>query len=290
MNRPPNPENSEPGSIVAVLMDFLPADRKLFRDIRLGLEAFILTMLSIYAIRLIGVPSPGLVGIVLSSAAMIPRLNQILSINRERIWSEEGTGRRVNIDSIISGLSIFSGMFIAFIVIGIMTSEAALIKDFDFILAKTKVDPDAVLSPERFAQGVRIFQHNLSVLITLAALSFVYRSLGTMFALGWNAGVWGVTIVLFMGGGGETGLSPFIYGAAVLIAILPHLLTEAASYLVGALAAIFLSRGISLYTIGDARLNRVLTAVSVLALLSVALLVSGAVLEHHVPRLVLELI
>jgi hypothetical protein len=111
-----------------------------------------------------------------------------------------------------------------------------------------------------------------------------------MFALGWNAGVWGVTIVLFMGGGSETGLSPFIYGVAILIAILPHLLTEAASYLVGALAAIFLSRGISLYTIGDTRLNRVLAAVSVLALLSLALLASGAVLENYVPRLVLELI
>ena len=76
----------------------------------------------------------------------------------------------------------------------------------------------------------------------------------------------------------------------ILIAILPHLLTEAASYLVGALAAVFLSRGISIYKIGDFRLNRVLAAVGVLTLLSVALLASGAALEHHVPRLVLELI
>ena len=290
MNRPPDHANGEPGSIVAVLMDLLPVESKLFRDLRLSIEAFILTMLSMYAIRLIGVPGAGLVGIVLSSATMTPRLNQILSMNRERIWSEEGNGRRVNLDSIISGLSIFSGMFIAFILIGIMSSKADLVKDFDFILTQTRVDPSAVLSPERFAHGLQIFQHNLSVLITLAALSFIYRSLGTMFALGWNAGVWGVTIVLFMGGGGETGLSPFIYGVTILIAILPHLLTEAASYLVGALAAIFLSRGISLYPIGDTRLNRVLAAVSVLALLSIALLASGAVLEHHVPRLVLELI
>ena len=288
MQRHPSHDNSEPGSIVAALMDFFPG--KVVKDLRFSIEAFVLTMVSIYAIRLIGVPESGLVGIVLSSAAMIPRLNQILSTNRERIWSEEGNGRRVNLDSIISGLSIFSGMFIGFVIIGIASSDADLVKDFNFILTQTRVDPDAVLSPERFSQGFQIFQHNLSVLITLAALSFVYRSLGTMFALGWNAGVWGVTIVLFMGGGGESGLSPFIYGIVILIAILPHLLIEAASYLVGALAAIFLSRGVSLYSIGDDRLNRVLSAVSVLALLSIALLASGAILEHQVPRFILELV
>ena len=290
MSRPPDYGQTEPGSIVAAAMDFVPWSNKSLRDIRLIVEAFILTMLSIYAIRLIGVPEPGLIGIVLASAAMIPRLNQILAINRDRIWSEEGNGRRVNLDSIVSGLSIFSGMFIAFIVIGIINSYAVLLKDFDFILTRTRVDPDSVLSPERFSQGFQIFQHNISVLITLAALAFIYRSLGAMFVLGWNAGVWGVTIVLFMGGGGETDLNRFLYGVMILIAILPHLLTEAASYLVGALAAVFLSRGISIYKIGDFRLNRVLAAVGVLTLLSVALLASGAALEHHVPRLVLELI
>ena len=290
MSNSPDYAQAEPGSIVAAVMDFAPSARKPLSDLRLILEAFILTMLSVYLIRLIGVPEPGLIGIVLASAAMIPRLNQILAINRSRIWSEEGNGRRVNLDSIVSGLSLFFGMFIAFIVIGIINTDAVLLKDFDFILTRTRVDPDSVLSPERFSQGFQIFQHNISVLITLAALSFIYRSLGAMFALGWNAGVWGLTIVLFMGGGGESDLNRLVYGVMILIAILPHLLTEAASYLVGALAAVFLSRGISIYKIGDLRLNRVLVAVGVLTILSIVLLACGAVLEHHVPRLVLELL
>ena len=127
MQRHPSHDNSEPGSIVAALMDFFPGERKVVKDLRFSIEAFVLTMVSIYAIRLIGVPESGLVGIVLSSAAMIPRLNQILSTNRERIWSEEGNGRRVNLDSIISGLSIFSGMFIGFVIIGIASSDADLV-------------------------------------------------------------------------------------------------------------------------------------------------------------------
>ena len=94
--------------------------------------------------------------------------------------------------------------------------------------------------------------------------------------------------MLFMGGGRDSELNTVVYGAMILIAIIPHLIVEAASYLVGALAAIFLSRGITIYSLNDTRLNRVLSAVGVLAILSVGLLVSGAILENYFPRLILE--
>ena len=279
---------NEPGSVIAAVINFVQSPNKLFGDGLLFVEALILTLISVYAVRLIGVPEPGLIGIVLASAAMTPRLNQILELNRARIWSGEGNGRRVNLASMISGLSLFSGMFVAFMAIGIVSSDAVLIKDFNFIVTRIQLDTNTVLSPERFSQGVSIFQHNLSVLITLALMSFVYRSLGAMFALGWNAGVWGVTIVLFMGGGRDTELNTVVYGPMILIAIIPHLIVEAASYLIGALAAIFLSRGLTIYRLNDTRLNRVMSAVGVLAILSVGLLVSGALLENYFPRLVLE--
>ena len=279
---------NEPGSVIAAVINFVQSPNKLFGDGLLFVEALILTLISVYAVRLIGVPEPGLIGIVLASAAMTPRLNQILELNRARIWSGEGNGRRVNLASMISGLSLFSGMFVAFMAIGIASSDAVLIKDFNFIVTRIQLDTNTVLSPERFSQGVSIFQHNLSVLITLALMSFVYRSLGAMFALGWNAGVWGVTIVLFMGGGRDTELNTVVYGTMILIAVIPHLIVEAASYLIGALAAIFLSRGLTIYRLNDTRLNRVMSAVGVLAILSVGLLVSGALLENYFPRLVLE--
>ena len=279
---------NEPGSVIAAVINFVQSPNKLFGDGLLFVEALILTLISVYAVRLIGVPEPGLIGIVLASAAMTPRLNQILELNRARIWSGEGNGRRVNLASMISGLSLFSGMFVAFMAIGIASSDAVLIKDFNFIVTRIQLDTNTVLSPERFSQGVSIFQHNLSVLITLALMSFVYRSLGAMFALGWNAGVGGVTIVLFMGGGRDTELNTVVYGPMILIAIIPHLIVEAASYLIGALAAIFLSRGLTIYRLNDTRLNRVMSAVGVLAILSVGLLVSGALLENYFPRLVLE--
>jgi len=288
MNKYPNSTNDEPGSVIAAIINSVQSPNKLFGDCVLFIEALMLTLVSVYATRLIGVPEPGLIGIVLASAAMAPRLNQILALNRTRIWSAEGNGRQVNLESIISGLSLFLGMFMAFMVIGSISSDSVIMEDFNFIVTRIQLDTNTVLSPERFSQGFSIFQHNLSVLITLSVLSFVYRSLGAMFALGWNAGVWGVTIVLFMGGGRETELNTVVYAVMILIAILPHLIVEAASYLVGALAAIFLSRGLTVYRFNDTRLKRVLSAVGFLSLLSVGLLVAGAVLENYIPKLILE--
>lgn len=280
--------NAEPGSVIAAILDLAPLRGLAVWNLLLLSEAFVLSLLSVFLMRVIGVAEAGLMGIVLASAAMTPRLNRVLEINREQIWSQEGNGLRANRASLLSGLSIFLGMLAAFLVVGIVSDEAQLQKDFSFILQQTRVDPDAILSPDRFSHGMAIFAHNAMVLISFAVLAFIYRALGTMIALGWNAGVWGITIVLFMGGGADSNLNPMLYAIMILIAIMPHLVTEAASYVVGSLSSVFLSRGVTLYGIGDPRLNRVMVAVLFLALFSVVLLAAGALLEHYVPALVLK--
>ena len=279
---------AEPGSVIAAILDFSPLSGPAGWNLKLFFEGLILSLLSVFLIRSIGAAEAGLLGIALASAAMTPRLNRVLEINRERIWSEEGSGPSANRTSLFSGLSIFFGMFVAFLVVGIVTDDVRLYKDFSFILQQTRVDPNAILSPDRFSQGMNIFGHNMLVLISFGILGFCYRSLGTMIALGWNAGVWGITIVLFMGGGADSQLSPALYPIIILVAIMPHLLTEAAAYIAGALSSVFLSRGVTLYSIGDQRLNRVMIAVLVLASFSVALLAAAALLEHYVPALVLK--
>jgi hypothetical protein len=278
----------EPGSVIAAILDFSPLSGPAGWNFKLFSEGLILSLISVFLIRAIGATEAGLMAIALASAAMTPRLNQVLEINRERIWSEEGSGLSANRTSLFSGLSIFLGMFVAFLVVGIVSNETQLHKDFSFILQHTRVDTDAILSPARFSQGMSIFGHNILVLVSFGVLGFVFRSLGTMIALGWNAGVWGITIVLFIGGGAESQLTPVLYAIVILVAIMPHLLTEAGAYVVGALSSVFLSRGVILYGIGDPRLNRVMVAVLLLALLSVALLAAGALLEHYVPALVLK--
>ena len=214
----------EPGSIVAAILDLAPFKREPLWNLTLVAEAIVLTLLSTVMMRSIGVPEAGLMGIALASAAMTPRFNKILELNRVRIWSEEGSGRRAHRNSIISGLCIFLGIFVAFLIVGGTSSEETLQRDFGFILQNTSIDRDAVLSVARFEHGMSIFTHNIFVLLSFGILSFLYRSLGTMIALGWNAGVWGVTITLFMGGGYESELSRLMYGIVILTSIIPQLI------------------------------------------------------------------
>jgi hypothetical protein len=181
-------------------------------------------------------------------------------------------------------------MFLGFSVVGILTDNAAMETHFQFILKETQVDANFVLTPERFSLGASVFVHNVAVLSAFAVLAFLYRSLGTMIALGWNASVWAITLVLFIGASGQQDANTVVYGLLVIIAIIPHLVTEAAAYVAGALSAIFLSRGITVYGLSDPRLVRVLIAVVVLAVASVALLGMGALLEHYYAPAILRLI
>ena len=174
-------------------------------------------------------------------------------------------------------------------IMAIFAESGGFKADFAFILKETGFKPGDVLSPERFALGYEVITHNLFVLGAFAILALLYRSLGTMIALGWNASVWAITLVLFIQGGSGGDTSQFLHAVIVIVAIMPHLIMEAFSYVIGALSGVFLSRGIIRYEYSDPRLRRVLTAVLVLAVVSVVLIIVGGLMEiNYAPR-VLEL-
>ena len=278
-------ENEEPGNIFAGVLDLIPLPENVAWNLRIGIEGVLITLVSVYVVRGINVPEAGLVGLSLASAAMVPRFNTILATNRERIWAAPGTGRTANTQSAISGISIFGGMFLGFLLIAIFAESGGFKADFAFILKETGFKPGDVLSPERFALGYEVIIHNLFVLVALAILALLYRSLGTMIALGWNASVWAITLALFIQGGSGGDTSQFLHTVIVIVAVMPHLIVEALGYVIGALSGVFLSRGIMRYEYSDPRLRRVLTAVLVLAGVSVALIIIGGLMEiNYAPR------
>jgi hypothetical protein len=278
-------ENEEPGNIFAGVLDLIPLPENVAWNLRIGIEGALITLVSVYVVRGINVPEAGLVGLSLASAAMVPRFNTILATNRERIWAAPGTGRAANTQSAISGISIFGGMFLGFLLMAIFAESGGFKEDFAFILKETGFKPGDILSPERFALGYEVIVHNLFVLVALAILALLYRSLGTMIALGWNASVWAITFALFIQGGSGGDTSQFLHTVIVIVAVMPHLIVEALGYVIGALSGVFLSRGIMRYEYSDPRLRRVLTAVLVLAGVSVALIIVGGLMEiNYAPR------
>jgi len=84
-------------------------------------------------------------------------------------------------------------------------------------------------------------------------------------ALGWNAGVWAITLVTAVKVNMAAAASPILLALIATVALSPHVLLEGLAYLCGSLAAIFFSRGVTLYKPTDSRFFKVLNAVVVLA-------------------------
>ena len=126
------------------------------------------------------------------------------------------------------------------------------------------------------------------VLCAFFLIGFFYRALGSTLALGWNAGVWAVTIVLATKYGMQDSAEPLYYSLIIAVALTPHIILEALSYLTASLSAIFLSRGIILYQATDVRLRRVLAAVIVLFVLAVLFVIIAAIVEGNFAPYILE--
>jgi uncharacterized membrane protein YtjA (UPF0391 family) len=79
---------AEPGSVIAAILDFPSLCGSAGWNLKLFFEGLILSLVSVFLIRSIGAAKAGLLGVALASAAMIPRLNRVLEINRECICRE----------------------------------------------------------------------------------------------------------------------------------------------------------------------------------------------------------
>ena len=282
-------DSDEPGSILGAIFNYFPADTDWKWNILIGFEAALAVLVSSYLAIAFGIPEAGLASIALASAAIVPRVNQIQRLNRDRIWDLGYSGWSANSKSIVSGTSLFIAMVVAYTILASLTERTVLVDHFRFIVGPEVYD-NPQLSPERFSHGMTFMVTNFFVLIVFFVLSFVYRGLGMSLALGWNAGVWSVSIVLMVKSGMEAAASSAALPFAAIAALSPHIILEGMAYLAGSLAAIFLSRGITLYQIQDARLLRVVNAVSVLIFVAIGLVVLAALVEDQWAPFILRLI
>jgi len=269
--------SEEPGSILGAILNHIPVESDWKWNSMIGIEALLAVIISIYVAMSVGIAEAGLASLALASAAIVPRVNQILRINRERIWDQGVGGWTANRKSITSGTIILLAMVLVYAVFAAITDREILSQNFSFVGVTYT---EQLLTPERFEHGLTFFFTNTGILILFFFLSFIFRGLGTSLALGWNAGVWSVTIVLMARTGIASAEDPLVYSLVAFAAVAPHLVIEGLAYITGSLAGIFLSRGVTLYGLRNPRLLKVLNAVIVLFVISFGIVILGAVVEH----------
>lgn len=259
-------------------VDGLP-DKKLPRGALLSVEALIYVGTSLVIARLLGLEESGVFSIFLSSAVLSARLLQLLEENRERIWEKGFKSWKTNSLTAGSIFAIFLGTFLTYVVATIWLDSDEVVRSFRFALQAAGLGNDSILT-RRFSGFVPIFSHNCLVLLSIVCLSFIYRAYGALLAIVWNACVWGLVLTFLI----QRGLSVSEGSAAAFIAIssvaiFPHLMLEAAAYVVGAMASIFLSKALLKYPLRDERFRAVALACLRLFTVAVALLLLAAVFE-----------
>ena len=251
------------------------ADGAARRALQLAGEAFTYTVLSCALLLGLGLAEGGLISIFLVAAPLTDRLVVLLEENRNGIYVLQRTSRRANQRAAAGLLWLFLGIAVGYAAVAAWLGERGTLRLFAFAVEAANLHGESLLQ-RSFSQPLAIFANNLRVGLVVLCLGFIYRAYGGMLALAWNACVWAsVLTVLLL----RTATGPIGSRMLLAVAFAPHLILEAGSYVLIALAAIFASKALATYDRRDARLRSALKASSVLAALAVLGLAAATVFE-----------
>jgi hypothetical protein len=260
------------------------------RAARLALEGAFYTALALAVAHGIRAPQSGFFAIFLAAAGLATRLDGLLDANRAAILERSEPPLQVNAGTAAGLLSLFLGSFAAFAAFALGLGERALSSDFGFVGEATGLAGTTLLT-RSFGSAPGLLLNNLGVLALFVGLAFIYRSYGALLALTWNACLWGLTLAFLARRAMTDAVLPApAFVAVAFLAVLPHLVLEAAGYVMGTLGGIFASRALARHAPGDPLLRSALRSSGLLALAAMAFLAAGALLEAALPGQVLRLL
>ena len=203
------------------------------RHTQLTLESFVVTLVTLALVyRILGLDESGLISIFLATAALTTRFNVVLADVDVR-------------NEAVDILAMFIGMFLVFVGVGFVGDSDSLRDGFGFVLDIAHINPASTLYERNFGDLRSILFHNSMVLCSICLLAFFYRGYAALLTLAWNACVWGLTLtLLFKQSFTVGGADPLVASLMGIVAILPHLMLEAGAYIIGAVAAIGVSKAL----------------------------------------------
>jgi uncharacterized membrane protein SpoIIM required for sporulation len=252
-------------------------------SINLILLGIIYTFLGTLSALLLFPSYVAIMSLSFTSILLIPSVASLLQKEENIIAKERHFSVRIlfrdHKDIIRLYLLLFFGVFIAFCAIGIFTSNAYVEHNFN---AQLKVAGISGQATGLGADLVGILLNNLVVLIICFVLSLAYGS-GSLLFIVWNASVWGVVFGYFIRQSAlVTQTSSLAYFAKIFLPFLPHMLTEAASYIVAAIMGGIIAKAILREKIFSKKFYHILTDGLLLAVLGFGLVILAGIIEVFV--------
>jgi len=190
------------------------------------------TFIGFFSARIIFPEGTGLMAVAFTSILLIPSINALLKLEENVEIREKKLSIRLLLrdhkDIFKVYLFMFMGIFVAFLIIGLMTPYSSIWRLYGSQLSSAGMVGNALWVQSFF----RLLLNNLLVFAVCFLLSLVYGA-GSIIFLTWNASVWSVVIAYFIK---LHYLDAQTLGLVSIVAILPHLITEGIAYISAAIA------------------------------------------------------
>jgi len=171
---------------------------------------------------------------------------------------------------------LFIGIFLAYMAIGIFTTNAYV---EHFFIAQLKVAGIAGQATGLGGELLGIVVNNLLVLAICFILSLAYGS-GSILFIVWNASVWGIVFGYFIRQSATIAqINPALYFGKIFLPFLPHMVTEALSYVVAAIMGGVIAKAIIREKMWSKKFYHILEDGLLLALFGFILVVLAGVIE-----------
>ncbi len=186
----------------------------------------------------------GLASIALTSLIILPSLNRLIELEEN-----EDARKKINLnlvhlfeshlDIIKIYLFLFLGIMLTYTFFSIFFPPLTTSHVFEHQMSLVGEVGKATSWTDNFWD---LFTNNFRILLFCLVTSFIYGS-GAVFILAWNASAWGVIMgIIIRNGYFLANANPLVYIFLTVVAVLPHIIAEAAAYFLVAISGGIISK------------------------------------------------
>lgn len=222
--------------------------------------------------------SDTLAGAMMFSLAILAgRIHPLFQRNAKEIWTRSLSPGRANWLLARDILVLFVGLLLGYILLPIVLGMERYSSTFSSIQNMVDIRRMHLLDFDH-GNWLAILINNSRVLLVFFLVGLIFRYIGTLIVIVFNAATWGVVLAAALAG-------TFIHSAVwwqlplITLALAPHIIIETGAYVLAAMAGIFLSRGAVRYRWHSSRFRSVGEAVLHLMKWAMIAVVLGSLIE-----------
>ena len=240
---------------------------------------FIYSMVGLISAKFIFPSNVGLMSVAFTSILLIPSLAVLLKLEENLEIREKKLSLKLLIrdhkEIFKVYLFMFLGVFSAYIFTTLLLSEETIGKLFATQLTSAGIHGFASSNNPLY----QLIINNLIIFIVCFVLSLVYGA-GSVLFLTWNASVWGVAFAFFVRQAANiSGKNRVVEFFTSILPFMPHMLTEALSYVSAAIVGGVVSKAVLREKLFSKKFNHIVTDALILLVVGLFLVVVAGLIE-----------